>query len=274
MPDAYHVKGWEEFQHYKKRNPPWIRLYRTLLDNAEWATIPADAAKLLVELWLVAADKDGGLPASTALAWRLRRDPGDVEKWLKVLVDHDFIVPASTMLARCKQDATPETETEAEVQRQTQSARGASGRTNDLGTYLGEYAGCLAGVDPAHQRAVIALYGPGGTQEHAWHDIAPERRPPILHTAIVNWHASNPSRWYQPFFASVLNSAVERAIAADHARDKRDHEATTANELRDAAREHEAREIQRLQDEARGVSMRGGGPQRISIGVEPTKGVA
>ena len=30
-------KNWSDFQHYKERNPPWIRLHRSLLDNFEWA---------------------------------------------------------------------------------------------------------------------------------------------------------------------------------------------------------------------------------------------
>jgi hypothetical protein len=27
------VKNWRSFQHYGKRNPPWIKLHRALLDD-------------------------------------------------------------------------------------------------------------------------------------------------------------------------------------------------------------------------------------------------
>jgi hypothetical protein len=35
------VKNWSEFQHYKDRNPPWIKLHRTLLDHDYEAAILA-----------------------------------------------------------------------------------------------------------------------------------------------------------------------------------------------------------------------------------------
>ena len=35
------VKGWSEFQHYKHRKPPWIRLYRKDGNNIEVDVIPA-----------------------------------------------------------------------------------------------------------------------------------------------------------------------------------------------------------------------------------------
>ena len=100
------IRNWETFQHYKHRSPPWIRLYRTLLDNPEWFALPGGAAKLLVELWLMASEKDGELPASGTLAWRLRRTSDDVETCLKSLIDRDFIIPDSVPLATCGQDAS------------------------------------------------------------------------------------------------------------------------------------------------------------------------
>ena len=31
------IKNWSEFQHYKDRAPPWVKLHHSLLDNFEWA---------------------------------------------------------------------------------------------------------------------------------------------------------------------------------------------------------------------------------------------
>jgi hypothetical protein len=52
------VKDFEKFQHYKDRHPPWIKLYRSLLDDDELAALPEAAQMQLVKLWLVASTCD------------------------------------------------------------------------------------------------------------------------------------------------------------------------------------------------------------------------
>jgi len=41
------IKNWHKFQHYKHRNPPWIKLHRGLLDDPEWFALSGDASKVL-----------------------------------------------------------------------------------------------------------------------------------------------------------------------------------------------------------------------------------
>jgi len=112
------IKNWENFQHYKNRKPPWIKLYRELLDNMEWRALSDFPARLLVELWLLAAENQGEIDLdSTALSWRLRLASNKLAKIddaLQELVTHGFITIASNMLAPCKQHAIPETERETE----------------------------------------------------------------------------------------------------------------------------------------------------------------
>src|SRR3990167_6034317 len=56
------VKNWDQFQHYKDRNPPWIKLHRTLLDDYEFSCLQ-DASKLhLMLIWLLASQSDGRIP--------------------------------------------------------------------------------------------------------------------------------------------------------------------------------------------------------------------
>ncbi len=102
------IPKWEKFQHYKHRKPPWIRLYRELLEDPAWVH-QSDAAKaLLCELWMVASDtQDGSLPAIEALAWRLRRSEADIRLALAA-ISPKFLDGASGALADCKQDATSE----------------------------------------------------------------------------------------------------------------------------------------------------------------------
>lgn len=66
------IKGWEQFQHFKDRRPPWIKLYRDILDDIQWHELPAQSAKILVMLWLIASENDGYLPDTKVLAFRLR----------------------------------------------------------------------------------------------------------------------------------------------------------------------------------------------------------
>ena len=116
---AYQIKNWSQFQHYKSGRgaPPWIKLYRDLLNDPEWFDLPADAAKFLVSCWILAAETDGVLPASKTIAFRLRLDIKQVEKFLS-LCEHWIISDDSKLLAKRYQVAIPETETETEKERE------------------------------------------------------------------------------------------------------------------------------------------------------------
>ena len=66
------IKNWNKFQHFKDRKPPWVKLYRDLLDDIDWHELDAQASKVLVMLWLIASEEDGNIPATKTLAFRLR----------------------------------------------------------------------------------------------------------------------------------------------------------------------------------------------------------
>lgn len=108
------VPNWSEFQHYKDRSPPWIKLHRQLLNNRQWHSLSAPACKLLVELWLIAAETvDGTIAEGTDdLAWRVRRDPGELASLLIELEAHEFldlsVHDARIVIAGCMRDAGPE----------------------------------------------------------------------------------------------------------------------------------------------------------------------
>lgn len=56
------VKNWDAFQHYGKRNPPWIKLHRALLDDYAFCSLPDAAKGHLMLLWLYASQNDGQVP--------------------------------------------------------------------------------------------------------------------------------------------------------------------------------------------------------------------
>lgn len=118
-------KNWRDFQHYKDRNPPWIRLHKGLLDNYEFQCLPVASRALAPMLWLLASDSiDGTIDAEPKkLSFRLRMDLAEVRDALKPLIDNGFFERADTasaVLAECLQAAVPEAEAEA-LQKETPS---------------------------------------------------------------------------------------------------------------------------------------------------------
>ncbi len=107
-------KNWDKFQHYKDRNPPWIKLHRDLLIDKEFMRLPLASKAIAPMLWLLASeDVDGVFEADIdELEFRLRISKKELNDGLKPLIDNGFFLDASTMLAPCLQHAIPETERE------------------------------------------------------------------------------------------------------------------------------------------------------------------
>jgi hypothetical protein len=111
------IKNWSEFQHFKDRTPPWIKLYRYLLDDPDWHELSGDDAKTLIMLWLVASeDKDmqGSLPSLKNIAFRLRISETKLNQSLTKL-SHWLITDDIDMISNVYQHDAPETEEETET---------------------------------------------------------------------------------------------------------------------------------------------------------------
>lgn len=118
-------KNWDDFQHYKDRLPPWIKLHRSLLTDREFMCLPIASKALAPLLWLLASEsKDGSFDGSLdELQFRLHISRKDYEDGIKPLIDKGFFIVDSDVLAECLQVATPERETEreAETKRETKA---------------------------------------------------------------------------------------------------------------------------------------------------------
>ena len=128
---GFRIRNWSRFQHYKNRRPPWIRLYRDLLDDPEFNELDGELAKTLIKLWLAVSDfsVDGTLPDTKRLALRMHIDSNLLAKQL-IQLNHWVECDASDMLADCTQVAIPEgeqresrSETEGEQRRPREPAR-------------------------------------------------------------------------------------------------------------------------------------------------------
>lgn len=119
-------KSWGDFQHYKDRAPPWIKLHKSLLDNYEFQCLPVASRAIAPMLWLLASDHERGEIDATPkkLAFRLRMTEREATDALKPLIDNGFFEVLhvdSGPLAERKRDAMPEerrgeTETEKETE--------------------------------------------------------------------------------------------------------------------------------------------------------------
>lgn len=135
------IKNWARFQHFKDRKPPWIKLYRDLLDDLKWHELDAEAAKVLVMLWLIASEYDGSLPSLKDLAFRLRCSEKSIKSSISKL-DHWLLqddigtISDNTLMSpRYQDDAisdigvkalarSRETETETETEGEKERMRG------------------------------------------------------------------------------------------------------------------------------------------------------
>lgn len=105
------VKGWSNFQHYKDRNPPWIKLHRELLNDYEFTCLQDASKAHLMLIWLLASQLENKIPNDAE--WIKNRIACKETINLKELIDNGFLLPDSNALAECKQSAIVETETEA-----------------------------------------------------------------------------------------------------------------------------------------------------------------
>ena len=127
-------KNWAVFQHYKDRNPPWIKLHRETLNDRTFMTLPLASKALAPLMWLLASESKNGVFDGSVddLMFRLHITKKEYEDGVKPLIDKGFFEIASGVLADCQQDARPETETETETKRETETEAKKSTRGSRL----------------------------------------------------------------------------------------------------------------------------------------------
>lgn len=116
-------KNWDKFQHYKDRNPPWIKIHKAQLDDPDFMSLSLASIGLAQLLWLLASEsKDGSFDASMRnLVFRLRKTETEIRKLVTPLINSGFFVSvdgASTVQASDTESCSEtETETEGDAKR-------------------------------------------------------------------------------------------------------------------------------------------------------------
>lgn len=137
---ALRIPSWKQYQHYKpeRGTPPWVKLYRSLLENAAYGSLTLEARGFLSQLWLLAAEDEGFnglLPTVSVIAWRFRMDPKEVERLISQVISVGLVAvegDASGLLVRDSQLARPEAEAEAEGEVEGEGETDSSPRKRGL----------------------------------------------------------------------------------------------------------------------------------------------
>jgi len=114
------IKNWTKFQHFKDRRPPWVKLYRDILDDFEWHELDPLAAKVLVMLWLIASEDDGRIPDTKTLAFRLRLTEIKTKE-IVIKLSHWLEQDDINVISNGYQLDSTETETETEGEKEKET---------------------------------------------------------------------------------------------------------------------------------------------------------
>lgn len=156
-------RRWADFQHYKNRRPPWIKLHKALLDDREYQRLPLASRALAPMLWLLASESEDGVfeAATEELTFRLRQPAKDIDAGLSSLIEAGFFMVVqtdSTLLADRQQLAVPEKsreETETETDSRSKSAKPRGRKVSDDLTFAQ-----WAEQEKAAGRKLISDYAP------------------------------------------------------------------------------------------------------------------
>jgi len=161
-------RNWNEFQHYKRRNPPWVKLHKRLLDDFEFQSLPLASKALAPMLWLLASeDTQGWIDAGAVkLAFRLRLSERELDQAIQPLLEAGLFEreDAGIMLAAEMQDATPESESESESESEAETETLSAGADRvidktipkDFETFWKAYRGPKNSKKPAALKAWAA----------------------------------------------------------------------------------------------------------------------
>jgi hypothetical protein len=124
------IVEWEKYQHYKDRNPPWIKLHRELMTSNTWVSVDDASRVLAIAIMMLAAATGNKIPANPAYVKRvayLNSDPdfsplAEVG-FIEIVDENGNVASAPIATASTKQaDARPEKRQSRAEQSKTESA--------------------------------------------------------------------------------------------------------------------------------------------------------
>ena len=127
--DILQVRNWATYQHYKDRNPPWIKLHFSLISSKDWVMLDDASRVLALACMLIASRSELG-------EGRFEADPDYIQRvaYLNTVPDFNPLINTGFLVVAsgCKQmlaNARPETETEERQRRGETDIPRKRGRT-------------------------------------------------------------------------------------------------------------------------------------------------
>ncbi len=163
------IREWGEFQHYKDRDPPWIKLHRKLLTSRTWVGSDDASRVLAIALMLLAAGTDNKIPADPAYLKRVAYLNSDPD-WMPLvragfidLIDEngDLLADASKPLSK-RTKRSPEERREEAEKRQSRAEKTSVAQERDVGPvdrvfehWRSEFEHPRAHLDAKRRKAIV-----------------------------------------------------------------------------------------------------------------------
>lgn len=187
------IRNWSKHQHFKDRRPPWIKLYRDVLDDHEWHNLDGDAAKLLVMLWLLASENVGNITDDKKkLAFRFRVTESFINKHLPAL-SHWLIQDDIKEISARYQDGSPEEEKETEKEKETEEEKEhIHVAPTETSVEAVIYQGKLLTITDEIHKNLIEIYDEGLCMDQypkadLWMKNNPQKRRKRIGSFMANW---------------------------------------------------------------------------------------
>ena len=104
LPQFLSIKKFENFQHYKTRNPPWIKLYRSILNDYEMRRLSVQARLLYISLLIIASETENRIPVD--YKFLSERTGLDVQTHdITALIDSGFLLASHAIIKVLAPDA-------------------------------------------------------------------------------------------------------------------------------------------------------------------------
>lgn len=126
QPRWIQVKNFNKYQHYGKRNPPWIKLYKSILTDHAFLKLPSRSRYLYIGLLILASECDNKVANDPAyIGHRLAISVAELD--LRPLFRAGFLLASDRTIRRLRDREESETETEE------RQSRGEGERTRPSG---------------------------------------------------------------------------------------------------------------------------------------------
>ena len=202
------IRNWKKWQSYRsdRGQPPWIKLHRVLLRNPKWVDLTSAERGDLVAIWLLAADRDGEVPASPRVLRKLCHM--DEEPDLQRFIELRFLEPGDDM----PQDnaATPQAGGNHAAPTPHIGVRATSRRGVDAASTRGRQAGRQSeeetekepppSADPLVEKIATA-FQPAGTL--AFVTAFPSQLEGVHRLAAAARGQPNPEEWIDRYLATA-----------------------------------------------------------------------